>query len=480
MRLIKLCLLLVVALTFTNCFEDNDDNAIASSDINDFVWKAMNATYLYKANVDDLANTRFSSDSEYTTYLSGYSTPESLFDDLVYDPLDPFSFIIPNYIEFLQSQEGISLSTGVEFNFHRNPQDPTLIIGVIRLVLPNSVGDQLGLQRGQLFDAVDGIPLTETNFSNFLSQNSYTLNFAIYNDNGTSQVEDDVIEPTSDSVTLTKQVYTENPVFQTNIIDVDGENVGYLMYNRFNSDFENELNAAFGQFQSNNIQHLVLDLRYNPGGFISTAAILGSMITGQFTGQVYSKLVYNEDLQQNNTDFNFVDSFDGNTINSLNLDKVYILTTKASASASELVINSLGVEDYIEVIQIGDNTRGKTQASVTLFDSANFGSNDINPNHTYALQPLVANSINLNNEAVPATGLIPDIPLIEIARDYGVLGDVNERLLAAAILDIQGLGRYEQTQTEIRPIKKDINLKPFEDGMYLDIEDLSIHKLQFD
>ena len=477
MKLIKLCLLLVVALTFTNCFEDRDDNAIAASDINDFIWKAMNATYLYKANVADLANNRFNSDEEYSTYLNQFPTPESIFESLTYDPLDRFSAIIPNYIDFLQAQQGTSLTTGVEFNFHVNPQNASLVIGVVRLVLPGSEGDQQGVQRGQIFDAVDGAALTVDNFTNFLFQNSYTLNLANYNDNGTPQTEDDIIESTSNSVTLVKEAYTENPVFLTDVFDVDGENVGYLIYNRFNNEFENQLNAAFGQFQANNVQHLVLDLRYNPGGFVTTAAILGSMITGQFNGQVFSKLVYNEDLQENNTDFDFVNSFDGNPINSLGLDKVYVLTSRSSASASELVINSL--DEYIEVVQVGENTVGKTQASITLFDSPNFGSNDINPNHTYAIQPLVANSINVNDVAVPNDGLPADIQYTEVARNYGVLGDINEPLLAAAILDIQGLGRNPQPQVERRPTQNDVNLKPFEDGMYLDVKDLNISKLQF-
>lgn len=481
MRLIKLCLLFVVALTFTNCFEDNDDNAIAASEINDFVWKAMNATYLYKADVPDLANNRFSSDEGYSNYLNGFSSPESIFESLVYEPLDPFSVIIPNYLNFLQGQEGTSLSTGVEFNFHRNPQNPTLIIGVIRLVLPGSNGDQQGLQRGQIFDAVDGVTLTETNYANFLSQNSYTLNFANYNDNGTPDiVTDDSIESTTNSVNLIKGIYTENPVYHTDIIDVDGENVGYLIYNGFNVNYVSHLNDAFAQFQANNVQHLILDLRYNPGGRIDVAAALGSMITGQFNGDVFSKLIYNETQQASNRNYKFINNFDGISINNLNLDKVYVLTSGSSASASELVINSLDVDEYIDVVQIGDFTRGKTQASVTLFDSPGFGSNNINPNHTYALQPLVANSINVNDVEVPSTGLPPDTGLTEVARNYGVLGDVNEPLLAAAILDIQGLGRYSQPQTEFRPLKRDVNLKPFEDKMYIDVDDLFINRLQFD
>lgn len=478
MRLLKLCLLLVVALTFTNCFEDNDDNAIAASEINDFVWKAMNASYLYKANVDDLANDRFSSDEQYQSYLNGFSSPEGIFESLVYEPLDRFSAIIPNYIDFLQSQEGTTLANGLEFDFYLKPGSETDVFLVIRLVLNNSVAENLGLQRGQIIDSIDGIPLTRSNVFSLLNQTTYTLDFVSYNNNGTPETGDDTFEPTGNSVSITKQVYTENPVYIVDIIELDGENIGYLMYNQFNNNFDNELNAAFAQFQANNVQHLVLDLRYNPGGSVNTAALLGSMITGQFNGQVYSKLVYNEDLQANNTNFNFVNSFDGNAINSLNLNKVYVLTTGASASASELVINSLGA--YIDVVQIGDTTTGKTQASITLFDSPGFGPNDINPNHTYAIQPLIANSINLNDVAVPTTGLIPDIELRETINNYGVLGDLNEPLLAAALLDIQGLGRYAQPQTQFRSIRKDINLKPFEDQMYITTDDIHIDRLQLE
>lgn len=480
MRLTKLCLLLVVALTFTNCFEDRDDNVVAASEINDFIWKAMNAAYLYKAEVPDLANNRFNSDEEYSAYLSNFSSPESIFESLIYDRdvVDRFSFIIPNYIEFQQSQQGTSLSNGLEFNFYFKPGSDTEVFGIIRLVLNNSVAENQGLQRGQIFDAVNGTPLTENNLSNLLNQTSYILNFANYNDNGTPEVEDDSIESTTNSISLTKQVYTENPVHHVDVIDVDGQNVGYLVYNGFNASFVEELNAAFTQFQANNVQHLVLDLRYNPGGRVDVAAALGSMIAGQFNGQVFSKLVYNETQQAANTNFNFVNSYDSNPINSLTLNKVYVLTTSRSASASELVINSL--DEYIDVVQIGDNTTGKTQASITLYDSPNFGPQDINPTHTYAIQPLVANSINVNDEAVPANGLTPDIELIETPRNYGVLGNTNEPLLAAAILDIQGLGRYAQPQIEFKRIKKEVDLKPFEDGMYLAPNEVNITKLQFD
>ncbi|SDS63857.1 Peptidase family S41 [Formosa sp. Hel1_31_208] len=479
MRLLKFSLLALLVISLSSCFEDRDDNAISASEINDFVWKGMNAVYLYKDEIPDLANDRFTTNNEYASYLNSFTFPENLFESVIYEreTIDRFSVIIPDYIAFEQLIGGTSLSSGLEFNFYFKPGSSTEVFGIIRLVLNNSVADNLGLQRGQIFDAVNGTPLTEDNLSSLINQDSYTLNFATYNDNGTTIIDDDTIVPSMDSVQLTKAVYSENPVHQTEIIDVDGENVGYLVYNGFNANFNSQLNAAFSEFAANNVQHLILDLRYNPGGSVNTAVLLGSMVTGQFTGDVFSKLVYNSGLQEFNTEFPFVNSFDGQSINNLNLNKVYVLTTARSASASELVINSLGA--YIDVIQIGDFTTGKTQASVTIYDSPDLTSNNINPNHTYAMQPLVANSINVNDIAVPGNGLTPDITLIESPSNFGTLGDINEPLLAAALADIQGLGRFSQPSIEFRTLKTNIDLKPYEDGLFID-NDWFFNRLEFE
>ncbi|WP_047547683.1 S41 family peptidase [Psychroserpens sp. Hel_I_66] len=479
MRLLKISIIFILTLSLTSCFEDRDDNVIAASEINDFVWKGMNAVYLYKDEIPDLANDRFSTNEEYGAYLNSFSDPQDLFNSLIYMPetVDRFSRLIPNYIEFEQQLAGTSKSNGLEFNLYLEPGSDTEVFGVIRLVLNNSVASSLGLQRGQIFDAVNGTQLNTSNLNSLLGQDTYTLNFANYNDNGTTAVEDDTITSTTNSQSLTKEVYTENPVHLTSIINVGGENVGYLVYNGFTSNFNSQLNDAFATFQANTVQHLVLDLRYNPGGSVLTASYLGSMITGQFTGDVYSKLFYNNNLQSNNRDFQFVNNIDGSPINSLNLNKVYILTTSRSASASELVINSLN--PYIEVVLIGDITTGKTQASSTIYDSPElFNKDGVNPNHTYAMQPLIANSVNVNEALVPSTGLIPDITLIESPRNFGTLGDINEPLLAAALADIEGLGRFSRQEIEFRAIKSDINLKPFEEGMYIDNSDLIINRLQ--
>ena len=471
MKTIKRITLLFFTISlFTACFEDLDDNPVTSTEIKDFVWKGMNYAYLYKENVPDLANDRFSSDANYSSYLNSFTSSEALFEELTHDNLDRFSWITDDYIALEQLFSGVRKSNGLEFDFYYEPGSTTNVFGIIRLVLNNSPAENQNLQRGQIFNAVNGVLLNDSNYTSFLNQDTYTLNFANYNNNNTPDDDsDDVIESTTATATLDKVAFTENPVYKTEILQVNSQNVGYLIYNGFTADFNSQLNNAFATLQSNNVQHLVLDLRYNPGGSVNTATLLGSMITGQFNGEVFAKLLYNDDLQSNNTEYLFTDSFDGNSLNSLNLQKIYILTTDASASASEMVINSLNAYSQIEVIQIGQQTTGKSQASITIYDSPDFGRSGANPLHTYAMQPLVAKTVNKLDINVPNEGLIPTIELKEDPSNYGVLGNVNEPLLAAALQHIMDNGRFTQSKpNNFERLKNKVDYNPFEHGMYLD------------
>lgn len=463
--------LTLFSLFITGCFEDRDDNLILASEINDFVWKGMNIFYLYKDQIPNLDDHRFLSDQEYADYLNSYPNPEDLFESLIYQrhSVDRFSIIVPDYLEWEQLLGGSSVTNGLRYYSFQEPNTSNANdrMLVIRQVVPKSVADNAGLMRGQYIYQIDGKELTSENINDLLSPDTFTLHFAILDDKGTPNNADDTFVPNGVMVTLTKTFSTENPIHKTSIIDVDGEKLGYILYNGFNQNFNTELNNAFAGFKASGIQHLVIDLRYNPGGSVNTASLLGSMVTGQFSGQIFSKLIYNSGLQQFNSNYNFVNSFDGNTLNSLNLDKVYVLTTGSSASASELVINSL--KPYITVVQIGTNTVGKTQASITVYDSPDFTKDKVNPNHTYAMQPLVANSINVNDLAVPGTGLIPDIELKEDAYNLGTFGDVNEPLLARAIADIRGTGRFGQFERNVVPIEVPMAQAVY-DNMYLENE----------
>ncbi|MFL0353592.1 S41 family peptidase [Xanthomarina sp. GH4-25] len=473
MKSIKLFVLLC-SLSFITigCFEDLDDNPVSTRDLNDFVWKGLNRYYVYKDNVSDLANNRFT-DSEYESFLNSFSSPEDCFESLIYQrsTIDRFSWITDNYIELQQQLNGTSYNNGMEFGLVRFSSTSSEVFGYVRYVLPNTDAESKGLHRGIIFNAVNGVSLNIDNYRNLLSPNNYTINLATYNDNGTPETDDDSIDPTNQSVNLTKTPYTENPIFIKQILEVDNQNVGYLMYNGFTRDFDSQLNETFNYFQSQNIQNLVLDLRYNSGGSVNTAILLSSMITGQFTGQVFATQQWNSEIQSqidpNDLIYNFTDNDDGSSLNSLQLAKVYVLTTKSTASASELVINCLN--PYIDVIQIGTNTTGKYQASITLYDSPDFSNKDLNPIHTYAMQPLVLKTLNAVGNTDYIDGLEPDFPANENYGNLGVLGNPEETLLAIALQHIFENGRTSlqpYNSTELVGDSKDFTLT--KNRMYVD------------
>ncbi len=192
------------------------------------------------------------------------------------------------------------------------------------------------------------------------------------------------------------------------------------------------------------VTDLILDLRYNGGGSVRTATDLASMITGQFSGQLFMKEFWNAEYQayfESKEPARLLNNFNnsiksGEAINSLKLDRVYVITTGRSASASELVIN--GLNPYINVVQVGETTTGKFQASVTLYDSSNFGRQNANPSHTYAIQPLVLKSVNSAGVSDYINGLVPDIEIFEDYRNLGTLGEVSDPLLNVAVNAVIG------------------------------------------
>ena len=434
----KTYILFFISIILFSCFEDSDDNIVFASNINDFVWKGMNASYLYKQNIEDLANNRFSSSEEYTDFLNLFENPENLFESLIYlrESIDKFSFIVDDYIALQQYFSGISNSNGMEYGLRYAPGSSYDVYGYVRYVHPNTSAEENNIQRGDVFNSINNTSLTIDNYSDLLSSDNYTVNFANYLDQNTSETSDDQIISNDINIGLTKISYEKNPIYISSILEAQNQNVGYLMFNRFIGDYNDELISVFSNFKSNNISDLILDLRYNPGGSVYTSILLSSLITGQFFGEIISTEQWNDEIQAyylNNDPEFLINRFIENN-SSLNLNRVFIITTQSSASASELVINCL--DPYIDVIHIGTNTYGKYQASVTLYDSENFTLEGANPNHAYALQPLVLKTLNSEGNTDYFNGLNPDIILEENITNLGVLGDENEPLLALALQQI--------------------------------------------
>jgi carboxyl-terminal processing protease len=434
--------LMFISSLFTSC-NDNDDNPPSSESIQDFVWKGLNFYYLYQPQIANLSDAKNTNQNDLNNFLANFSSPENLFESLIYDRqnIDKYSVIFSNFNKLEGILEGTTKNNGAKLGFKFKTGSTTEIFGYVKYILPNSDASTKPIQRGTLFTGINGTPLTVNNYVSLSSQDNYTLNFADYNAGN--------ITPNGISVSLTKSIYSENPVLLKNTHIVGARKMGYLVYNGFYANYEAELNDAFAYFRNQNVTDLILDLRYNQGGSIATAARLGSMITGQFSGQIFAQQLWNPKLQSRLNPESLTNRFpselgNGGIINSLNLSKVYILTSGSTASASELVINCL--KPYINVVQIGTKTVGKNVGSITLYDSPTFRKQDLNPNHFYAMQPIVLKTLNKVGFGEYQLGITPDAANIlpENLGNLGVLGDPNELLLAKVLNVILLGGRSTQ------------------------------------
>lgn len=472
---------LFYCLLILSCSKD-DDLAIpgtinpdpdAGVEVQDFMWKALNYWYFWQADVPDLADGRFPNSAAgsvaYTEFLSSESDPGQFFDNKLLFSEDRFSIYRENYKDLVNLLSGISKSNGLEFGLVGSTSGNE-VFGYVRYIIPNSDAASKDISRGEIFTGVDGQMLTQDNYIDLLfgDNDTYTLDMA--------DITGGTVTPNDKEVSLTKEEgLAENPIFLSKSFEINSEKIGYLVYNGFIDEYDEDLNAVFSTFKAEGITNLVIDLRYNPGGSVNTTRLLGGMIFSTDTGNLFLRKRYNAKVQSKySTDLFFTNKTDaGSAINTLNLDKVYVLTTNSSASASELLINCL--EPYIDVVQIGETTRGKNEFSTTMVDDRENSYiynpsrvNNINTKVQWGLQPLIGRNENADGFSDYTSGLVPDIELQEDLENLGALGDQNEPLLARAIQEITGVsGKRDFTvRTPANIMTSSKMFTPLKDNMY--------------
>tara|TARA_R110001606_G_scaffold188_3_gene788 strand:+ start:2793 stop:4265 length:1473 start_codon:yes stop_codon:yes gene_type:complete len=475
-------LLIAIALSCS----DKDDDAFVypkESTVQNFMWQGLNLWYFWQADAPNLGDSRFTSNDDYVAYLESYTDPEEFFYQTCYkhskvvgnsSAIDRFSFVEDDYETLVNSLSGVSKSNGLEFGLARN-EGSTDLFGYVRYIIPNSNASTKDIARGDIFTRVNGVQLNDANYISLLFGNSDTYTLGMADISGT------VVTDNDKEVTLTKsEGLQEDPILVAKTVEVNGTKIAYLMYNGFTNSYNEQLNTVFGQFKTAGATELVLDLRYNPGGSVNSSRLLASMVYGTNTSELYVRQRWNDKIQSMLNKEQLEDYFanktdSGTALNSLNLNKVYVLATGSSASASELVMN--GLAPYVNVFHIGETTRGKNEFSVTMVDDIDNDyiyrsdrENKINPSNRWAMQPLMGRNENSEGFSDYTLGLTPDVVLAEDLADLGVLGDINEPLFARAIQEITGVSAKKDFSVKI-PVNEFSNSKmftPLQDNMYLD------------
>ena len=374
-------------------------------------------------------------------------------------------------------------SSGFDYAVYPKDNTNTSAVALVNYVVPGSPAANAGIKRGDIITKVNGMPLTISNYSQ-LSQDQFTVTRAATAVmTSTALVTTDSVE----NISITKVDIDENPVAFYKKYNYSGKNIGYLVYNGFKSDYNDELNAAFATMKADGITELVLDLRYNGGGSLETASALAQMINGNFTGQPYVYLDFND--KHNNEDgmeylsntvrtYNIMnghpEQIGQQQVNSLNLNRIYVLVSFQTASASELTVISLN--KYVPVTTIGNETYGKFVGSITLYDSpaSDYTSYSTrNTAHEWKLQPITFSYYNKDRDANPTGGIEPShyINPYQAINNIKEFGNVSDPELKKALELISGQTITKTTEKTVIYNNKNIRFQPRNKNGGLVIED---------
>lgn len=399
--------------------ETNDRN----SEQNRWTYKQMKSNYLWEEFLPD------------TAALSFAGAPKPFFEKLRYEG-DRFSYIEPN-TDFETSS--LYDRYGLDYASYQTAEGE--LVHRALLVRKGTQAAKMGLKRGDWFQITENTPTAVGLLKGSVQGGSFRP---------------------QERLELPAQMQEEGyvaAVWLDSVYRVDDRRVAYLFYSEFmdasgilNNPYRAELKAAFVKFKQQGATDLIVDLRYNHGGYVSICQYLASLILpDEFLGEVSGYHSYNKRLaaeQYAKTgNAEEVLFFAGANIvggSNLGLRKAYFIITGQSASASESLINSLS--PLIGVVKIGETSTGKGVGSWTIQSRE----------YQWQLQPITFRYYNRDHETVPDSGLTPDLFADETQADVLYeLGDSRELLLRTALDEIGGRAlRSEPSggKTELIPL----------------------------
>jgi C-terminal processing protease CtpA/Prc len=369
--------------------------------------------------------------------------PKEFFNSLLYDVTntanvnrDRFSWIRESAEELKASLGGQSKTTGIQYRLYYKDQSKTNLIGSVLYVLPGSPAVAAGFKRGDIFTSVNGQTLTLGNYAELLAADALTF--------GMASLVNGVLTENVQKRQVTPVVFQEDPVLLDTTYTIGGKTVGYVVYNQFipgvyngsstDKTFDNKLDNIFSKFKQKGVNELVLDLRYNPGGYVSSSTNLASLIgrnidaSKVFYAQQWNATVTADNDKKYGSGWN-TQKFSAKAANiGGNMSRLFVLTSNSTASASELIIN--GLRPFMTVTTIGTTTVGKNVGSITISDDTG--------QIKWGMQPLTFRSANAQGFSDYATGFAPTVEVKEPSTGMKPFGDLTEPLLSEAIYQISG------------------------------------------
>lgn len=414
--------------------------------VNKFIEAYMKDAYLWTSTIDwSSVNPEEEAD------------PFKFLEKLRYKEEDKWSILTDNREELTGELEGISTTFGYQLLFCRYSDAPEYVYGIVLYVYPDSPAEKVGFKRGDFIIGKDFGDITEDNYMDLYNASSLVLQTATY-----SYESGLIVNPVM--VYIAAESMYEDPVNTYKVIEKGANKIGYLCYTDYVIESEKRLQEVFTEFKSQGVTDVVLDLRYNTGGFAQTSCVLSSILAPSsavkgkeiFLSQQWND-AYMDYYKKNKYDTNeyFTDTLNVN----MDLNRVFILTSGYTASASEATI--IGLQPYTDVVLIGDTTYGK-YCGARLFSPAAWDNKKeewilVEEIENWGLYLTIYRFANKEGITSFTKGLVPNIVVEE---DYFALypfGDEGDPLLAEAISRITGEPVVKARSTTSVPTFKILN-----------------------
>ncbi len=397
---------------------------------NNYLRSWTNEVYLWYSEVPDLDPAGYSTAKYFDLLKTPAITPTG-------KPKDRFHFSYPTDVWEQLSQSGVQAGYGAEWALVAKTPPRKVMVAFTE---PDSPATAANIGRGAQLLTVDGVDVS--------SGSAAALNAGMFPASAGESHTFAVLDPGASvprTVTLQSANITSAPVRSVKTVSSASGTVGYILFNDHIATAESQLIAAVTQLGSAGVSDLVLDIRYNGGGYLDIASELAYMIAGpaQTMGRAFDSIRFNDKYPTTNpvtlqalTPVPFHNQSQGFSVSSgqalptLNLTRVYVLTSADTCSASEAIINGLrGVG--VQVIQLGSTTCGKPYG---FYQQDNCGTT------YFTIEYKSANDVGFGaypdgfspQNAAGATGVL--IPGCSVADDFAhALGDPLEGQFAAAL-----------------------------------------------
>lgn len=330
---------------------------------------------------------------------------------------------------------------------------------IIEYVYKDSPAAKAGMKRGDIIMELNGGDITASNYLDVVYSSSAKFGMAEYN------AKENVIQLTGKTLNLKAVNMYEDPVLVDSVYVFNGKKVGYLAYAGFDQISAGKLIEVGKKFKAKGIKEIILDLRYNGGGYVSTEELLGSLIAPKTVvkgNEIFHTSIYNQGYmdyyKENKKDLNTyfgmkhtitTDGKDSKEVDitdaNMDLTKVYAIITSGSASASEGVLVALN--PYMDIDLIGEQSHGK-YCTGWMLSPKDVYKNPSDKIKNWGIYVMVATFADKNGENISRpNGLTPNFKVEDDPLDGYQLGDVRESMLAAALKRAGKVDAVERVMT---------------------------------